>query len=59
MNAANVKLAGTGERIVTSDCADDEVEYPGLGLAVKIWVAGFVILAGTLIWDLVTALLFR
>jgi hypothetical protein len=39
------------------EIADED--YPGGKLALPLWVGGFLILAGVLLWDFVAALLFR
>jgi hypothetical protein len=38
--------------------AEDE-NYPGGRVGLMLWLSGVVILSGYLLWDLVTALLFR
>jgi hypothetical protein len=67
MSTPTQKTPGNREKIVPSvttgsqivPVTADEDHYPGGHIGMMLWVSAVVLLAGFLLWDLVTALLFR
>ena len=66
MSSPLQKTAGNRDKVGTSVISDppvlpvaDEDYYPGGRIGLTVWISAVAILAGYLLWDLVTALLFR